>query len=92
VGDFAFNANATARTYYYVAVTNRLKNPGYAVMNDSIKWTPPNGRYAVRVWAANIFDRRYQNNVNESGVGDLQVWAPPRTFGITASMKFGAYK
>jgi iron complex outermembrane recepter protein len=92
VGQFALNANLSARTQVYVAVTNRLTNPGYGVENDSVSWTHPGGRFSVRLWVLNAFDKEYYNIRAESGVGDYQVFAPPRTYGITGTMKFGANK
>ena len=87
IGRFTANANMNFRSAMFVAVTNRIRNPGYTVVNSSLSFTPNDGPFTVRVWALNLFDERYLNYRTESALGDYQVWAPPRTYGITLAVK-----
>jgi iron complex outermembrane recepter protein len=88
IGKLSFDASFVHSDSVFVQPTNRGKLPSYNVVNGSISWRTPDDRYGVRLWAANLFDERYIATLLESGLGDLQVAAPPRTFGITLSTKF----
>jgi iron complex outermembrane receptor protein len=90
VGQFDLNANASSTTQVYVAVTNRLTVPGYAVANSSVTWTAPNTRFSARLWVLNAFDREYVINRLETAEGDWQLWAPPRTYGASFTLSVGA--
>jgi iron complex outermembrane recepter protein len=92
VGTFKLNANAKQSNSVYTAVLNRQTIPPYVVENDSISWSPAGDRYSVRFWILNAFDRVYFNNRLETGTGDWQVFAPPRTYGLSFTAKFGAEK
>jgi len=92
VGSFTLNANARQTNQVYTAVLNRQVIPGYVVENNSVLWTPPSGRYTIRLWSLNTFNREYLNNRLETGTGDWQFFAPPRTYGVEFTQKFGAQK
>jgi iron complex outermembrane receptor protein len=92
VGTFNLNANAKQSNSVYTAVLNRQTIPAYVVENDSVTWSPVGNRYNVRLWVLNAFNRAYLNNRLETGTGDWQVFAPPRTYGIAFTAKFGAEK
>jgi outer membrane receptor protein involved in Fe transport len=89
IGRFAVNANAVYQTKVYAAADNRLTVPGYAVANGSIDYSP-NDRYRVRLWVLNMFDKEYLNTRLETGTGDWQLWAPPRTYGINFYVHLGS--
>ncbi len=57
-------------------------------MNGSADWTERGGHYGIRLWAKNLTNRTYYDQRSETGVGDLQVQAPPRTYGIEGHVKF----
>ncbi|WP_232476128.1 TonB-dependent receptor [Flavisphingomonas formosensis] len=77
------------------------------VANASLTYTPPGGRFDIRLWARNLFDKQYiSNGLNYNfylaspsevsaagGLSGIDVErltvAPPRTIGITATMRFG---
>jgi iron complex outermembrane receptor protein len=89
LGDFASDASVFYSDTVYVSPLNRLTLPAYAIVNGSVTYTPPSSdRFSVRLWTLNLLDKRYFISRLETGLGDLQVFAPPRTFGITFSTKF----
>lgn len=90
VGKFAFNVNANFMTKVFVAADNRLTVPGYTVTNGSVEYTPSSGKYSVRGWILNMTNKEYLNTRLETGTGDWQLWAPPRTYGITLSVYLGS--
>jgi iron complex outermembrane receptor protein len=88
VGSFVPDVNANYSDPLFILPTNRLSFPVYAVVNASLSYTPRNESSSVRLWAKNLFDDRYPGSLQETQVGDLETWAPPRTFGITVESKF----
>jgi iron complex outermembrane recepter protein len=92
VGDFSFNGNLKYSDKVYTAVTNRQSIPSYVVVNNTLTWTPRNSRYDVWLWVLNTFNRVYLNNELETGTGDWQIYAPPRTYGVSFTARFGSEK
>lgn len=62
---------------------NRTHQDAYHLVNTQIKWTAPNEKYSVRVWARNLLDEKYFAHVAEQALGDLAAAARGRTFGIS---------
>jgi iron complex outermembrane recepter protein len=89
VGTFELNANAQYQDSVFVSPLNRLQIPSYVLQNDSVTWTPNGGRYSVRAWVLNALDKEYLTFRNEGGTGDWQTFGPPRTYGLSVTMKFG---
>ena len=58
------------------------------LVNASLTWSSLNDKYAIRVWAKNMFDQHWYNDVIEETVGILKIEGDPRTFGVTVSGKF----
>jgi iron complex outermembrane receptor protein len=86
IGEFQLDGTISYRDDVFVSADNRLEIPGYWIANASIGWTSTSGRVGLRVWARNLFNEDYYANRTEQALGDIQYLAPPRTFGITASL------
>jgi iron complex outermembrane receptor protein len=86
IGEFQIDGTISYRDDVFVSADNRLAIPGYWLANASIGWTSTSGRVGLRVWARNLFNEDYYANRTEQALGDIQYLAPPRTFGITASL------
>ena len=84
--EFQLDGTISYRDDVFVSADNRLEIPGYWLANASIGWTSTSGRVGLRVWARNLFNEDYYANRTEQALGDIQYLAPPRTFGITASL------
>jgi outer membrane receptor protein involved in Fe transport len=82
LGDFTLNAGVVYHSTAFVSADNRLTFPAYALVNGSMDWTEHGGRYGVRLWAKNLTGRTYYDARFETGVGDLQIQAAPREYGI----------
>ncbi len=87
MGEFGINASVSQRSKIYVSAANRLAIPGYAVVNGTLSWTSNDEHFGVQVWARNLFNRDYYLNRTEQALGDIQFLAPPRTVGLTLSVK-----
>lgn len=67
---------------------NRLRQKAYTLADASIAFTADEDRYFVRLWVKNLTDSFYTEQQNALDVGDNRVAAPPRTFGVTAGIKY----
>jgi iron complex outermembrane receptor protein len=88
LGKFLADITATYRAKTYVAADNRLYIPGFTVVNASVSWTSPNTLYGVQIWVHNLGNVLYYQARTETTIGDLQTFAPPRTYGFTLTRKF----
>lgn len=70
-----------------------ISQDGYTVVNGRLTWTSEGGRYSIGAYVNNLFDKDYFTEVLESGAFNPQLVgqgyvAPPRTYGVTAAVKF----
>ena len=65
-----------------------MTQPAYALVNGSVYWESPSERYNLRLWTKNLLDKRYATQGIENGLGDIPIYAPPRTYGLTLGVKF----
>jgi iron complex outermembrane receptor protein len=86
-GEFAVNGSMSFRDKVFVSAANRLFIPAYAVVNGTLGWTSSDKRFGVQVWARNLLNKNYYLNRTEQALGDIQFLAPPRTVGVTLSVK-----
>jgi iron complex outermembrane recepter protein len=76
-------------TSYFAFPDNRLQQPPYALLNASIGWASVDDHYSVKLWGKNLTDRTYYESLTENtGLGDVQRQAAPRTYGVTFGAKF----
>jgi iron complex outermembrane recepter protein len=58
-------------------------------LNGNIDWKAGNGGYTIGIWARNILDKRYINNVLDlPGTLGLAQYAPPREYGMSLKYEF----
>jgi iron complex outermembrane receptor protein len=89
VGDFDLNANVSYTDSFYWFPDDSMRQPVVNLLNASVKWTNPRGRYDLRLWGANLTGAEYYSFGSEAiAYGQQFSPAPPRTFGITAGMHF----
>jgi iron complex outermembrane receptor protein len=73
---------------YYPDPNNEVHQAAFNVLNTSIRWTTPDQRYFLRVWAKNLSDARYTLELEASSTGLAESLAAPRTYGVTVGTKF----
>jgi iron complex outermembrane receptor protein len=82
-GTWDLAANYSLSSHYYATPQNFIPTPGYAVVNSSLKWIATDGRWWLRLWSDNLFNKRYFSVAQETAFGNLGVPEPPRTYGLT---------
>ena len=58
------------------------------LLDASVSWTSPEGRYQVLLWGKNLTDERYITHSYRIGPGSIGVWSAPATYGLTAKLVF----
>jgi iron complex outermembrane receptor protein len=73
---------------YFADPQNRLQQPHYTLLDASITWKPANEAFFIRGWGKNLTNAYYTQQQNALDVGDNEVAAPPRTYGLTVGFKY----
>lgn len=88
-GDVQPSVTVVYNNGFFWQADNRLRQPAYTLLNASLLWTDPTGRYDIRLWAKNLTDSVYYvARLGAAGLGDVQEQAAPRTYGVTLSAHF----
>ena len=87
-GDLNMNVTVSYTSKVYRLIDNRLSEPGYALVNASVRWTPGNGGLTVTAWGKNLNDHKYHTFEAAINFGYVGAPAPPRTYGMTLGYKF----
>lgn len=76
--------------YYSVFNTNDTISHPYLVGNFSLTYTPVKGSWTVGAYARNFTDKVVLSNASENFAAGKNTYQfqPPRTFGVTGSVKF----
>jgi iron complex outermembrane receptor protein len=77
----------------YLEVTNGRSSlqPSYNVSNVSLSWTDNNSGISLQGWIKNVFNEAYRAYTLNLGIlGTTSYFAPPRTYGVTLRVPFGA--
>jgi hypothetical protein len=88
-GGINLAANYFYNDGYYWDASNSLRGrqKSYSRVNGTAKWTAPDKKFDVTLWAKDIPATRYYSLVSiESATGDVAAPAPPRTFGATVAV------
>ncbi|WP_206243746.1 TonB-dependent receptor [Novosphingobium terrae] len=72
----------------YADPQNRLHQARYALLDASLTWKPANEAFFIRGWGKNLTNTYYTQQQNALDVGDNEVAAPPRTYGLTIGFKY----
>jgi iron complex outermembrane recepter protein len=74
---------------YYFEPQNRLKQPSYDVVNVQFSLQPESKGWEARLFARNIFDKRYYVSMSNNSLGDYRLPAEPRTYGVSLTFRIG---
>jgi iron complex outermembrane recepter protein len=94
-GSLAFRGDVRYQSKTFFTQFNRplISQKAYTIVNGRITWTSESEKFSLGIYGNNLFDKTYFSEVLESGafnpqlVGQAYV-APPRTYGVTASVNF----
>lgn len=87
-GEFQVSGTLYHNSGFYWAPDNRTEQDDYQLLNSTITWTSPAGKYELALWGNNLLNRYYLDYAIESTSGDVRAPAPPRTFGVRAGYHF----
>ncbi len=80
--------NYTHQSKMYWAPDNISYEPGYGLLDASVRIQPPSENWAVTLWGKNLTDELY-SQLGLPFLGDLvEVWGPPRTYGVDFTYSF----
>jgi iron complex outermembrane recepter protein len=94
-GTLGVRLDARYQSLTYFTQFNRplISQRGYSIYNGRVTWTSESEKYSVSLWGNNLTNKKYFTEVLESGAFNPQLVgqgyvAPPRTYGVTASVNF----
>jgi iron complex outermembrane receptor protein len=80
--------NYTHQSKLYWGPDNVSYEPGYGLLDASVKVQPPAGNWSLTLWGKNLTDELY-SQLGLPFLGDLvEVWGPPRTYGVDFTYSF----
>ena len=88
IGEFGVNVSAIYTGKFYWQPSNRASQSRYALLNSSLNWVSPDETFKVSLWGKNLTNRQFLVLNLESGSGDYTMQGEPRTYGVTAGVKF----
>ena len=92
IGDFDLVGSYYYGGKYYFEPDNnpRTRQPAMNLVNASVSWTSPSKMFGLTLWTNNQTGQEYYNSISENTSGGLRYTpAAPRTYGVTAKLKFG---
>jgi iron complex outermembrane receptor protein len=84
--DLAITAYAATKSYFDVG--DRIVQPGYALVNMSLAWRPPQSGAEFKLWGKNLTNAAYIYGTTITTATDGVNYAPPRTYGVELSYSF----
>jgi iron complex outermembrane receptor protein len=88
MGDWVLAATLYHNSGFFWEPDNQTRQPSYNLVNSSVTWTAPSGRYDVRVWGKNLLNEYYFSYAAETTSRFYQSGAGPRTYGVTVGVHF----
>ena len=84
------NASYNTKQYFDLFNTQRIAQPGYALVNAQASYSFGDGKYKAQIWGKNLFNRTYATSgLDISALGyDYFHLAESRTYGVTVEAKF----
>lgn len=87
-GELQIAGNGSYTDEFFWTAGSALTEPDKFLLNGSIQWTAPSGRWDLRFWAKNITNEQYSVYSTDGQLGNFYNPAPPRTFGGSLGVHF----
>lgn len=87
-GEWSFNINDSYKSTFAWEPDNRLKQPGYHIVNSSLLWMPEKSDLSVEAYGRNLGSSYYFVSGANAGGNDGYVPGAPRTYGVKVRYKF----
>jgi iron complex outermembrane receptor protein len=88
IGRVSANVTYFRSSEWFVAPANYARQDAYGLVNGSLSWTDASDHYLLKVWGKNLSNTNYATSLLESQPGVEMVKGYPRTYGITAGVRF----
>jgi iron complex outermembrane receptor protein len=88
IGDLSLNAIANYHDGAHYDAQGLLVQPGYTVVNASLKWTRPGSSWDVRLWSNNLLNEEYASTLFANTPVMYMNPSPPRTYGIEFGYRY----
>ena len=89
VGDFDLSGSVNYNSGYYFDVQNTLKQPSFTLIDSSVQWIAPNGKFDITLWGKNLSGVEYFAQYQRSSTVTTYSAEAPRTFGIRLAYHWG---
>ena len=92
IGDFDVTGSYYYGGKYYFTEDNNPHTRQVAInlVNAALSWTSPSKMFGLTLWSNNLTGQEYYNAISENATGGFRYTpAAPRTYGVTAHLKFG---
>lgn len=86
-----FDASVSYSDNWYMEATNQGVSymDDYSVVDASMRYTSGGGNWEVTLWGKNLGDELVtSHSIVSSFGGSVELFAPPRTYGVTANYRF----
>jgi iron complex outermembrane receptor protein len=70
---------------------NTVYQAPFHVLNAAVQWTDQSGHFSASLWGKNLTNTFYAEGVFEAPQGVGRTLGAPRTFGLSATYRFGAH-
>jgi iron complex outermembrane receptor protein len=87
-GDLRLAASYSYNSGFAWDPDNRLRQPGFSVLNASAEWNAPSGAWSMQLWGKNLSGTEYCVFTAARALLDSCAPAPPRTFGAYFTARF----
>jgi len=87
IGDFTIGANYYHNDGWAADPDNRVAQGSYDLLDASLSWRAQSG-LTLSVWGKNLTNAFYFQQLGASNFSDNGVQAAPRTYGVTAGIRF----
>ena len=89
VGPITFNTSVSYKSAYFFEPQNLVRQAPFTMVNASIRWAAPGGRYDLTLWGKNLANKKWYAMAGASAAGGEYYSAgDPLTFGVTAGLHF----
>jgi iron complex outermembrane receptor protein len=88
IGEFEFNATYAYNGGWDGEIGGRVHQNAYDLVNTRIAWRSSEDKYEIALWAKNLTDTTYALARYSTSDSDRVKWAPPRTYGVSAEVRF----
>jgi iron complex outermembrane receptor protein len=86
-----YDANYRSKAYHDPQMLDPISQESYWLHNARIAYRTPDERIELAFWVRNLFEEEYKldtYDLSRSASSILELWAPPRTYGVTLSLNW----